>query len=306
MMFKECVRCGHGNESGAEVCEQCDARLDAGRWTPATAYASAHVAGEVPAGAPPLDYAVRPFDPVADVLAPTVRLYREHLVPVGKIVLAAVPTQAALDFIVTQPATGPTFSPMMLALAWLGSLAVGSLVTGALVHAVLGLLRTGQSPPLLESFAFGLRRWWKVMTCSILVGLLVGAASLLLCIPGVLLMVIYAVAVPAAAVENLGSVAAMERSSRLTSGARWPVFGSIFVLWVFIIGVSTLIGLTAGSGPGEGARLIYTIVSAAVNQLLYSAFTILSLFIYLSLRAGRGEADAPDSPEAPDAPALER
>ena len=298
MMFKECVRCGHGNESGAGVCEQCDARLDPGRWSPA--YAPAHAAGEVPAAAPPPEHAVRPFDPQADVLAPTVRLYREHLVPVGKIVLAAVPTQAALDYFAAQPA-GPSFAPVML--AWLGSFAVGSLVTGALVHAVLALLRTGQSPPLLESFAFGLRRWWKVMLCSVLVGLLVGAASLLLCLPGVILMVIYAVAVPAAAVEDLGPVAAMERSSRLTSGARWPVFGSIFVLWVFIIGVSSLIAFTAGPGPGEGARLIYTVVSAAVNQLLYSAFTILSLFIYLSLRAGRGETDAPDAPEAP---ALER
>jgi hypothetical protein len=53
---------------------------------------------------------------------------------------------------------------------------------------------------------------------------------MLLIVPGLILMVIWSVAVPAKVVEKIGVFDAFTRSRDLTRGRRWPIFG-LFVLY---------------------------------------------------------------------------
>jgi hypothetical protein len=305
MTFEECERCGHDNEPGVERCEQCGARLGGGPWSnsltlppPANAYAPA----EVPAGVLPLDFPVRPFESVGDVLGPTFRLYREHLGPVAKIVLMSVPAQAAFSYVSGRP---PLPEMLPCGLMWFGSTAVSALITGALVHTVMTLLRTGASPSLKESFAWGLRKWWPLFACAILMGLLVGAGMMLLCVGGIILMVLYAVALPAAAAEDLGPIEALRRSIDLTRGHRGLVFVTMLVMWIIIAAAILLNSTYALPAFGAGASLPLLVVYAAVTQVLYSTFTTLSLFTYLSLRVSHGDVDGPAAlPATPPAGQL--
>jgi hypothetical protein len=275
------------------MCGRCGARLRPEPRPAALAYApplGAYAAGEAPAATLPLDFPVRPFASVGDVLAPTFKLYREHLGTVAKIVLVAAPVQGVLDYLMAQP-EGPELLPVWL--TWLASAGVGSLVTGALVYAVMTLLRTGGSPPLKESLAWGLRKWWKLMACLLLVSVLAGLGTMLLCVPGIILMVVSAVALPSVAVEDLGPFAALKRSVLLTAGYRGLVFVTLLLMWLLLAAAIWLMTATASPLAGAGALLLMSLVYAAVTQIIYSINTVVSLFIYLSLRVSRGDVDAP-------------
>lgn len=52
---------------------------------------------------------------------------------------------------------------------------------------------------------------------------------MLLLIPGLILMCLWSLVVPACVLERLGPLSSLSRSARLTKGYRWPVFGLILL-----------------------------------------------------------------------------
>ncbi len=93
-----------------------------------------------------------------------------------------------------------------------------------------------------------------VIGMSMLVGLGVGAGFLALIVPGILLALMWSLAVPVKILENKGATDAMSRSSDLTKGDR----GRIFVIWllfiVLSIGVSLLLQWPIQLAAGVSSR----------------------------------------------------
>jgi hypothetical protein len=128
-----------------------------------------------------------------------------------------------------------------------------------------------------------------VIGLSILVGLGVGFGFIALVVPGVLLALMWSLAVPVKILENKGITDAMSRSSDLTKGDR----GRIFVIWLLFIilgvavglllrwpletaaGVSSIAGLQRKSGVWQVALLVSTFVSEClVGPLGTIAFSL--------------------------------
>ncbi|HWS56547.1 MAG TPA: hypothetical protein VN228_20595 [Pyrinomonadaceae bacterium] len=288
--MNNCARCGQGNGSAADFCARCGLPLGAsGRVAVAPAYGPAVAAGSLE-GTIPFDFPARRLRSAADALAPTFQLYRSHYDAVAKVVLAAALPQAALEYTMTRVAVSP-WEPD--AFSMLASVASSSLMTVALVYSVMTLLRTGASPPLAESYAWGLRKWWRGAACWLLVTALTWAGTLLLVAPGLILMTVFAVALPAVAAEDLGPLDALKRSAALTRGYRGRVFAALLVMTLAACGA---VWLTTGFAAPQfeaGSSLLVSLAYAAVSQVIWSAFTVLSLFTYLGIRADRGEGVAP-------------
>jgi uncharacterized membrane protein len=87
-----------------------------------------------------------------------------------------------------------------------------------------------------ESFTKGLSRLFPIIGLSICVAIGVGFASLLFLVPGFMLMASWYVALPSCVVEGLGPFQSMSRSSTLTKGHRWKIFG-IYILIAIVGGV---------------------------------------------------------------------
>ena len=290
MSLKHCARCGHGNESAADFCGMCGLRVGASGWgAVAPAHAPAPVA-QAPSRVIPFDFPVRRLRAASDALAPTFRLYRTHYDTLGKVVLAAALPQTVLEYAVTRAAVSP-WEPGVISMA--SGVATSSLMTGALVYTVMTLLRTGASPPVAESYRWGLRKWLRLGLCWVVLSVLTWGGLLLLLVPGIFLMTVFAVSLPAAAAEDLGPFASMGRSAELTRGYRWLIFETMLVTWAAILAA---VWLTTGfSAPqfAVGSSLLVTLVYAAVSKVAWSALTVLSIFTYLGIRADRGEGLAP-------------
>ena len=94
-------------------------------------------------------------------------------------------------------------------------------------------------------------------------------------VPGVLLFLMWALAVPAKVLENLGVTDAMSRSSDLTRGDRGRVFVIMLLFFVLSLGVTLL--LTLPIEVAAGVSSIFTVRRATAGwQVAILAATFIS------------------------------
>ena len=132
-----------------------------------------------------------------------------------------------------------------------------------------------------------LARFLPVVGAGLLYGLGIMFGLFLLVVPGLFLMTMWAVTVPVCVVEGLGPVASLTRSSQLTKGYRWKVFGILILLTIVSIVLNQLVTrLAAPLGIGVTA-LLTLIVTAAWATYWNSAL----IMIYHDLRVAKEGAD---------------
>jgi len=131
---------------------------------------------------------------------------------------------------------------------------------------------------------------------SLLVGLGVAIGFVLLIVPGVYLMTIWAVAAPSLVIERQGVFAAIGRSRELVRGHGWQVLGVILVVLVLALLAGILVGVLA-SGLGNGG---VAVVQWAANVIISPFTALVSAVLYFSLRSLHGEARATQGPRPPE------
>jgi len=166
------------------------------------------------------------------------------------------------------------------------------LVMNALGHAILvhaGFQdMCGRQVSLSESLRGGFSRFVPLIGLTICTGLGIAFGALLLVIPGLILMTMWYVATPACVIERLTVFASMARSSELTKGKRWQVFGMIVLIGI-LGGVSAAV-LKATVGLTESAGLV--MASSVLWSGVVDAFGVLfALSVYHELRTSKEGVD---------------
>lgn len=105
---------------------------------------------------------------------------------------------------------------------------------------------------------------------------------LFLIVPGVILYLMWMVAVPAMMVENLGISESLSRSAALTKGSRWKLLGLIVVFMIFSIIVGIPFGMLSLISP------TITIVTSALASAISAAVGAAGIAaVYIELRGSR-------------------
>jgi hypothetical protein len=141
---------------------------------------------------------------------------------------------------------------------------------------------------------------------GVLAGIAIGIGLILLIVPGLILLTIWAVLAPVIVVERTGVFDAFGRSRALVKNSGWQVFGVIVLL--FIIQFIASLVLT-----GIAIAITDSFVGYAVAQLIANVFiaplaALASATMYFELRRLHGEAPVsaaagPPTEAAPPAPA---
>ena len=160
-----------------------------------------------------------------------------------------------------------TISGGEYAIAILVSVSVG-IVLGAIAEGTLArvtvLASEGEPVTFADSLLAGLENAVPVIGVSIVSSLGILFGMILLLVPGIILAVVWTVAVPALVTENCSILEALRRSAELTRGARWKVFAiaGLALLFQWLLGeVIRFAGLTqyslenANLGLGAGALI---------------------------------------------------
>jgi hypothetical protein len=114
---------------------------------------------------------------------------------------------------------------------------------------------------------------------TIVSSIAIAFGMLLLLVPGIILYVMWIVAVPVLVEERTGVFGSLSRSAELTKGSRWQIFGLLVLFIIFSWVVGLAFGLLGAANPLEQpimfavsngiAALINGVVMAAMLASLY-------------------------------------
>lgn len=120
----------------------------------------------------------------------------------------------------------------------------------------------------------------------IIISILAGLAMLALVLPGLWVIAVFSVVVPALVIERVG-FGAMGRSSRLTKEYRWPIIGAFILVWIcgMILNlVAVFVVAMVLGGAGFIGLIIAAIIQAVLFSLSYGLSSIATALIYARLR----------------------
>lgn len=225
---------------------------------------------------------------VGETLRETFSIYRERagvLLPVAfwLFLLAGVVEALTID---------------MLALFWIAGvvgLTVGILYQGmvvGLVQDVEGGRRESSARDLMRSV---LPVFWPLLGASFLTALGITGGLVLLVVPGVYLLTVWAVVAPVIVVERRGVTDALGRSRQLVRGNGWPVLGAVTV--GFLIAVLATLGLAALGAAiveGEIVELVFTVLAQTAAAPVAALVASVLYFRLVEIDRQRPAAPVPD------------
>jgi hypothetical protein len=110
-----------------------------------------------------------------------------------------------------------------------------------------------------------------VALASILAGIAITIGLLLIIVPGLFLITIWAVIVPVIIIERSGALASFGRSRELVRGHGWHVFGTLVLVYIIMLVVNIILGFIFSALPhvlGDG-------LSSVISGTLISPFLAL-------------------------------
>jgi hypothetical protein len=144
---------------------------------------------------------------------------------------------------------------------------------------------------------------FPLVIAGILAGIAIGIGLLLLIVPGLYLLTIWAVLAPVIVIERSEVMSAFGRSRELVRGNGWPVFGVILVLFLLQLVVTGAIQALANSVADTVAG--YSVADLIVRLLVAPLSALAAAVLFFELKALRGEpvlATGPDQIAAEPAP----
>jgi hypothetical protein len=223
---------------------------------------------------------------VGDVLADALRLFLARAVPfIGLSLIAFAPT-FVLGLLVSGSA-GTSSAALYGFVTVIIRLACSSLANAAIIYGVVQELR-GRGFTFGDSLRIGFARLGPVIGLSLLVGILVTLAAILLVVPGIIVWCVYAVVVPVCVVETLGPTASMTRGAFLTKGNRWRIFGIFALIFIASIVVGGIVGGLAGL---TGGVRIVQLATFAIEAVIGAFNAVVVGVLYYQLRVAREGAD---------------
>ncbi|MDL2275235.1 hypothetical protein LJC22_03810 [Desulfosarcina sp. OttesenSCG-928-G10] len=172
-------------------------------------------------------------------------------------------------------------SPAVIAFSGILNTILSLVIQGAIAYAVFMAFKGGPVVSINDAVSKGMARLGPLVLAAILMGLGVGIGMLLLIIPGIILLCVWAVTIPACVVEGLGAIDSMKRSAELTKGYRGAVFGL-----ALIIGLITFVfvGGCAALGGAMGAPVVGGLLAAVLSIPLTAFSSVMYAVIYYDLR----------------------
>jgi len=216
---------------------------------------------------------------LAEVFGTSFAIFGRRFVPLVILtVIASAPEFATRFAIGTEPIA-------TAGLRVLG-MATQSLIDGAVMYAVVQELR-GRAFSVGDSLRIALERFLPLLGVAVGTGIVIVLGMLLLVVPGLLFLCMFFVAVPVCVTERTGVFESVSRSSFLTEGYRWQVFGT--VAFLLVVGLIANLPLWVAAAPIGDASL--KIGSDAVGVLLSAFGGVVTGVLYYRLRVAKEGVD---------------
>jgi len=253
----------------------------------------------------PLDVATRGFALWAHnatklwtVLVPVYGI--AQLIGVWIIVSSAPSGSVVVSGTIFVPPGSSTSGLVRAHVVWLILIAlVGVFSTGVGLR-IFGEAAAGRSEKASDAARFALSRYRSLLWVAVLYAVVTLAGSFALILPGIYVLVAFAVALPVLAIEGAPGGAALRRSRELVKGRWWATLVALLPSFVLLIG-GTVIVETSLDVSGSVANLTLTqgVAQLVVEVLLAPVVVATTIAIYAELRARKEPGRVLDLAEPP-------
>jgi hypothetical protein len=225
------------------------------------------------------------MNPLSGVLGEAWQMYKahaKHLLAIAFVIYLAAAVIAALLALI-----GGTFGALLGSLV---EIIAAFLLQATLVKAVQDVRDGRVDMSLGETVRAATPYLWAVTGASILAGIAITIGLILVIVPGLYLITIWAVIVPVIVLEQSGALASFGRSQQLVRGRGWHVFGTLVLVFIILIAVNLILGLIFSALPhvlGNG-------LSSVISGTLIAPFLALVVtLVYYRLSAVNQAPTAP-------------
>jgi len=157
---------------------------------------------------------------------------------------------------------------------------------GAVVFGTVAYLR-GNSAGLGECLSRGFGAVVPVILVAILITIMGMIGTVLLVIPGIIVFVVTAAAVPAAVVERPGVWGSIKRSAELTKGNRWRIFALLVIFYIVMMGIAWVLGLVGLPVLVPDGSIFAIVVLYVWSGITTAFFAVFGAVIYHDLRVAK-------------------
>jgi hypothetical protein len=137
---------------------------------------------------------------------------------------------------------------------------------------------------------------WAVAGASILAGIAITIGLILLIVPGLYLITIWAVFVPVIVLERSGVFASFGRSHQLVKGHGWHVFGTLVLVFIILIVVDFVLGLIFLALPLLLRSGLSTVISGTLIAPFLACVVTLIYYRLSGANGGQGPANGGQGP----------
>jgi hypothetical protein len=224
------------------------------------------------------------MNPLSGVLSEAWGMYKayaKHLLTIAFVIYVVAAIIAAILSL------AGTFGILLGSLV---SLVAAFLLQAALVKAVQDVRDGRVDMSVGETVSAARPYLWSVMGASILAAIAIGIGLILIIVPGLILITIWAVIVPVIVIEQSGALASFGRSRELVRGRGWHVFGTLVIVYVILLVVNIVLGLIFSALP----HVLGSGLSSVISGTLISPF--IALVVTLVYYRLVGSAPTPPVP----------
>jgi hypothetical protein len=131
----------------------------------------------------------------------------------------------------------------------------------------------------------------RVAGASILAGIAITIGLVLIIVPGLFLITIWAVIVPVIIIEQTGALASFGRSRNLVRGHGWHVFGTLVLVYIIMLVVNIVLGVIFSALP----HVLGSGLSSVISGTLISPFLalVVTLVYYRLVGVSTGAGGGP-------------
>jgi hypothetical protein len=223
-------------------------------------------------------------NPTSGVISEAWELYKRyynHLIPVAAVVYVGIALLSAI-LVALLSFVGALIAIMLsiVGVFW---------VQGALTRAVQDIRDGRADLSIGETFRSVQDKIGAIAGASLLAGLGIAIGLILLIVPGLFLITIWSLIVPAIVLENVGALDSFGRSRDIVRGNEWNVFGVVVLTFLILIAFGIVLSLILS--PLDAS--IQSFLSNIISGTLTAPFLALTwTLVYYRLMGAR----APEQP----------
>ncbi len=160
------------------------------------------------------------------------------------------------------------------------------LLQATLVKAVQDIRDGRADLSIGETMSSALPYIWSVAGASILAGIAITIGLILIIVPGLWLITIWAVIIPVIIIERSGALNSFGRSRQLVRGHGWHVFGTLVLVFIILIVVDIVLGIIFVALPLVWRNGLSTVISGTLVAPFLAL--VVTLIYYRLVGAGAG------------------